>query len=1799
MSKKDDSTTMCFQELWSITVGKSSIDDPNFVGNQLTKKVPCLEKCLEYFKPNSDASKTKLKNDKNISEDLRKFCLTLAEFLNLDATQTHDIVLQYSQYEFHGSKEKFENTLTEERNHLSLLGRVTEFYFNERLYLLRILKHILSHFENKDHKFQQEYAEIVNIVKTNIAKELFCQYEKEFSSDPPSAEKRGGSFTQQVVIPFAMQAMKEQCEMLEILFIYYSHFEMTPDIILKLVQSFKDQGFGAGHPLLEVIDESVLNGALTRLNALQQMIIIEGFDMEYLQRLSEAEGVEEHKMSINKTEFKVLDKIFCSLDVPAMAPLLLAWTTIRYQVLAENGGELTQKLGERVIEQKVWYRIVQIVDMYPKESKSSTALTMRNVLRRLMSCVTHSFHEDTLGDYDELMETVVRVLQSSPASSDLFWSGKKNGTGLHLLLSSATGYFPLHIAPLMRILMSVTSGKQSSFEVFSFISQLPSIAEYLTARGTDDVESVDDGSCWRLLVDKTLILAGGFHHIRIPKGCLGQLQDSPIGAIVQWQITINGWKFFNAEIESILQYRGQSSDLEVLGYIDKATLIYSLVERVLSSVPSYDNGNRRELVLCCLEPFIEKVFPLVQRLVSMVNLPMGLFSLCIQCLTGWLKCDDMIIKNAESSQLLSLQDHKNLLSVMNGMMRVQFLPFSEHNFLESLESAAKLPLHYVSNLQTPLYPGIYGHVLTSVERPMGCYPISVAVLDLILALVERSISWRFEKFLEDDEEHLRVLMSSIAPPVLFFLKEIFPTFDKWRIDPETTDKIGLKCLNLCHVVLRSYHPGSDSSALWSSVQHVILTILTHSHSVDIILKLISFPVNNLHALITAEPSSLAAVHMTDAIRFGFSVLNNVLRLEHEALNNTKPIESTNPGGNNDDTVQSSHLHSILSAPGSAGPNLVSLVAGYLHHRSEPTLPYMAISLLRRISIAVPMSLHASLGKDVAALRDILLSRLRSKAEDAHLKIGILEFLTISVQTQPGLLEHFLDLEAVDKDKPEKGLRLGKYSCLSAVLELIGKEKQGTPSLPAELHASCAKFLSSLWVDRRHSALKALRSYSTSGTGTVRTSFWHPLLLPLFCENPPREVAQSDLLEASAHVLNTLGLENFYTTPSGKDPALEPIMKEFAAKDRFNHWSKVFVCVCKTLPRLNDVETESRLMFITAWRIFVLSSKINNPVMVRKYIQDIVMAINALVANLDAHGGMITALNLASSLSLALLNKAPKDTLTDIAETKKIFSSTIEHIERLETRVNADRSLLHLRALALHYFKLLKTLSKGKIELSPSILNWLRLSCIALKKCCRAAEKDGYDSKKSIEASRLLIQTVQEVFIVCELEQENMTACLKILVEECTLNLLTSVLLQLFSTTNENNEGNALRCSLALSILKLFVNLCRHEEPALALLKTGTMPEFCLKSVNTYTNVVLAQKKKWNSVYQLAIVLVQNMLDSLSHSFLERALDFIGVHNDRIIQCLEAVNYHQTSVILQEATFTTALLSSLSKSFAREWRFKLPHSYQSCMENVLMLCNSCVALLLRPRLLQESIEMTSKKDTNAPIPPVPASQQSVRQASVISRKSLSQDDVEDPSPEFLAVKHGLLAVLGNCLAVCRHLSPDLCQVLLDQGVDPEEFQPLLTVAFSTPSLDQVALPTFGTVISASNVAWKVISQSSTFPELTAIATYVMDIALAIAVSQGMLLLKHPNVSARDKQRLRRELGDELIACLRSANRHTRLSGGVGSSPQSSPSGAKTPLVSRSQLVKQFSSTNSAQRQYSVSIDRGMLDLVDLFVKAVLR
>lgn len=57
-----------------------------------------------------------------------------------------------------------------------------------------------------------------------------------------------------------------------------------------------------------------------------------------------------------------------------------------------------------------------------------------------------------------------------------------------------------------------------------------------------------------------------------------------------------------------------------------------------------------------------------------------------------------------------------------------------------------------------------------------------------------------------------------------------------------------------------------------------------------------------------------------------------------------------------------------------------------------------------------MSLYSTLGSQSVTVRDVFVRRLLAKTEDVDLKVAILEFITVAIETQPALTELFMCLK---------------------------------------------------------------------------------------------------------------------------------------------------------------------------------------------------------------------------------------------------------------------------------------------------------------------------------------------------------------------------------------------------------------------------------------------------------------------------------------------------------------------------------------------------------------------------------------------------------------------------------------------------------------------------------------------------------------------------------------------------------------------------------------------------------------------
>ena len=92
---------------------------------------------------------------------------------------------------------------------------------------------------------------------------------------------------------------------------------------------------------------------------------------------------------------------------------------------------------------------------------------------------------------------------------------------------------------------------------------------------------------------------------------------------------------------------------------------------------------------------------------------------------------------------------------------------------------------------------------------------------------------------------------------------------------------------------------------------------------------------------------------------------------------------------------------------------------------------MIVFIIQSFVQVAPMSLYSMLGSHGVTMRDVFVRRLSAKTEDVDLKIAILEFIAVAIETQPALTELFMCLKlSNEKDGTEVWLMIRLYSpCL--------------------------------------------------------------------------------------------------------------------------------------------------------------------------------------------------------------------------------------------------------------------------------------------------------------------------------------------------------------------------------------------------------------------------------------------------------------------------------------------------------------------------------------------------------------------------------------------------------------------------------------------------------------------------------------------------------------------------------------------------------------------------------------------------
>ncbi|XP_067825896.1 nucleoporin NUP188 isoform X3 [Heptranchias perlo] len=1685
------------RELWTILLGRSALRETVQIEAELDRHCERLLAGLSYYKPPSASSGEKLKADKEVVAPLKELGLRISKFLSLDEQQSVQILQSYLQEDYRGTKDSIKVVLQDERQSQALQLKIAEYYYEERLYTLRCVLYLLTYFQDERHPYRGEYSKCVDKLEKELVVKYRKQFEELFRTEAPTWETHGNLMTERQVSRWFVQCLREQALILEIIFLYYAYFEMGPEDLLAFARIFKEQGFGARQTNRHLIDES-MDGLVDRIGYFSTLILVEGMDIDFLHKCALEERVEQHQFANTREVCQEMDKLLLTLgDIPHHSPVLLSWALLRHTLSLDESSHVIRRLGSTAIQQNAFQYMTRMLKALGSGGNNCTASTARMCIYGLLSFVLTSFEEETLGDEQHLINVACEVF-AAPNLAELFWATKEPTAGLAILLANNCGTFPQSMAPLLQLLSALISDKCTAKKVYSFLDEMTCYTE-LYKHKPHDVLSHEDETRWRRQTPKLLYpLGSGQANIRMPQGTYGQVVPTGQGYLVRWGYSYSSWTVFTCEIEMLLHV---VSTADVLHHCQKVKPIIDLVHKIISTDWSITD---------CLLPITSRLYMLIQRLASVMNPPMEVIASCVNTLT--------VLATRMPAKVWADLQHTG------------FLPYSVTQVTGIAQSIR------AEGMQA----GSYGNLLLSIERPQGEYSVTMAFLRLVTTLVKGQLG----------STQSRGLM----PCVVFVLKEMLPTYHKWRYNIYgIREEIGCLILELIYAIL-NLNPAEESQCSSPSLQSLCTHCLANTEAGQAIINIMAIGVDTIDTLMAAQPSSSGSEGsgqtLTQTIKLAFSITNNVIKLKPSS-------EVVSP------------LEQALTQHGTHGNNLIAVLAKYIYHRHDPALPRLAIQLLKRLAMVAPMSVYACLGSDAAAIRDAFLNRLQSKTEDMRIKVMILEFLTVAVETQPGLIELFLNLEVKDGAVGSKEFILGEWSCLQVVLEFIDSKQLGKYWCPPLIHRAAIAFLHALWQDRRDSAMTVLRT---------KDRFWENLTSVLFGELPaPSDITEKNVLETCAFTLKIICLEIYYVVRGSLDQSLKCTLKTFFDKKRYEYWSEYIKSLVAHMAETEAEGVSTVLEFhmvISAWRMLLVLATSYAEVMhlgdcsIRLQLLHDVLEGTKLLLLVPSSAPCLRMGSMLATLLLILLKQWKSiivhvskilDPLDQILES--LSQSNQYFMEKTKAKIfSAIITTLQIKHLQVcdfpQYSQMLLTVCETIHDEAIVLLDQTHHALTAGD----AGSSDDKDSMETDCAPRS--QHKDQKDGVCVL-------ALHLAKELCEMDESGD---HLFLITRKVPVLPAMLSTLELSLrvkqnlhfaeasLHLLLVLARTQQGAAAVAGAGILPSICLPLLSVYqlstngTAQTLGSSRKsldapsWPGIYRLTMSLMERLLKSLRYNFLTEALDFVGVHQERILQCLDAVRKVQSLACLDEVDHTVGFILQLS-NFIKEWRFHLPQLLRDVQVNLCYLCQTCTFLLHSPKVLQHYLQVKNGDTLPSAILP----RQPKPTQTPTKQQSTEKEEVEQRA--LLKVQSSLLRILSKTLAAVRHFTPDLCQILLDQSLDLAEYDMLFVLSFTTPAFDSDVAPSFGTLLATVNVALNMqgeidkkkeplslnmgpLTSSEETKSLKSLLMFTMENCFYVLISQAVRYLKDPSVHSRDKQRMKQELSSELSTVLSSISRYSR-------------------------------------------------------------
>lgn len=320
---------------------------------------------------------------------------------------------------------------------------------------------------------------------------------------------------------------------------------------------------------------------------------------------------------------------------------------------------------------------------------------------------------------------------------------------------------------------------------------------------------------------------------------------------------------------------------------------------------------------------------------------------------------------------------------------------------------------------------------------------------------------------------------------------------------------------------------------------------------------------------------------------------------------------------------------------------------------------------------------------------------------------------------------------------------------------------------------------------------------------------------------------------------------------------------------------------------------------------------------------------------------------------------------------------------------------------------------------------------------------------------------------------------------------------------------------------LLLTLSKSQQGCHALLSTdlSQLIWLPLSSINKKLD------QEWILVFTLALQLTLHLIQVGQQHALEHVLTVVALLQDQLMAFLIGPKNGNLEKNKMDLTTVAASLIGHCMVFYKQWQIIHPSSLSQFYKGMTSLLHTSACLLIRPSLLHMVINKSNALTCSAD----KSAEQELQRVRRLS--STEHDSNTDTCPETVHVQNRLLCSISSCFRMLIALSPDLVALVTDDILDTDAHEQLLNIGFSTPAFEQAEqadpglLISYGTIISICNFCIRTMTLGKSDLDRKKLLM-VLEQGLTVMLAQALLCLSNDNLSSRDKQLLRRELGAEL-------------------------------------------------------------------------